>query len=72
MRDRRDLKKLNSNDRQNRLPINLDDNKHRTRERCRADIRSELKIKPHENPRACSLRGQFYKWKWTVTLKENE
>ena len=47
----------NSNYRQNTLPINLDDDKYRTSERCSFFTRSELRCKPQENT-ACV----FFTW----------
>ena len=46
-------KKSNLNYKQNMIPITLDNNKYRMHKRCRrcrGNIRSELKCRPHENP----------------------
>ena len=71
MRNRGDLKNIyNSNYRLNRLPVNLDDDKYRMRGRSRFFIRSNLNVNHMKIQRMCSLRGQFYKWIWIVTLKK--
>ena len=51
MRNRRDLKRRRyiSNYSRNTIPINLDEDKYRSRECCTFFIRSEMQGKPHEN-----------------------
>ena len=59
------LRKINYNLNysQHTLPINLDDNKYRTRKCCRAYIRSELKCTPNEKMPCVFL-------KWTILQME--
>ena len=58
------------NYRQNTLPINLDDDKYRMRERCVFFISSKLKFKPYENTACVFLTRTILLREMNIDLKK--